>query len=127
MIFLECSQVIFINQIVVEKFGGLSGLRDGGLLDSAIANPKNLYLYNPSCGIFNLAASYCISIIKNHAFLDGNKRTAFTSMDVFLSLNNVVLNFPEVETVDKMVEIATNNLHIKELALWLQSLTYLPK
>lgn len=124
MIFLEVEQVIFINKIVVERFGGLNGIRDKGLLESAITNPQNLYFYN-NADIFNLASSYAVSIIKNHPFLDGNKRTGFASMNAFLELNDTIINFPEDEAVEMMVKIAIGEVDSEGLALWLKGLSNL--
>lgn len=124
MIFLEAEQVIFINKIVVERFGGLNGIRDRGLLESATLNPQNLYFYN-NADILNLASSYAVSIIKNHPFLDGNKRTGFASMNAFLELNDTIIDFPEDETVDIMVKVATSEVDVEGLALWLRDLSNL--
>ncbi len=124
MIFLEAEQVIFINKIVVERFGGLNGIRDKGLLESAITNPQNLYFYN-NPDIVTLASSYAVSIIKNHPFLDGNKRTGFASMNAFLELNDTIINFPEDETVDTMLKVATSELDVEGLALWLKGFSNL--
>lgn len=122
MIFLEAEQVIFINNIVVERFGGLNGIRDKGLLESVITNTQNLYFYN-NADIFSLASSYAVSIIKNHPFLDGNKRTGFASMNAFLELNNELIHFPEDETVEMMVNVATSEVDVEGLALWLTHLS----
>jgi death on curing protein len=124
--FLEAEQVIFINQVVITRFGGLNGIRDKGLLESAIANPQNLYFYN-NADIFNIASSYAVSIIKNHPFLDGNKRTGFASMNAFLELNDTIINFPEDETVEMMIKVATSEVDVKSLALWLKDLSNLMK
>lgn len=86
MRFLESHEVIDINKCTTSTHGGLHGVRDKYLLESALANPQNLYYYQ-SPDIYTLAASCAISIIKNHPFLDGNKRTGFLAMDLFLSLN----------------------------------------
>ncbi len=105
-------------------FGGLNGIRDKGLLESATLNPQNLYFYN-NADILNLASSYAVSIIKNHPFLDGNKRTGFAVVNAFLELNDTIINFPEDETVEMMVKVATSELDVEGLALWLKGLSNL--
>lgn len=109
MVFLDFEQVILINKIVVEKWGGLYGIRDKNLIESAISNPQNLFFYQ-NADIYTIASSYAISIIKNHGFLDGNKRTGFACMNAFLELNDVVINFPEDEMVVMMVKVATSKI-----------------
>ncbi len=121
MIFLDFEQVVLINRIVIEKWGGLSGIRDKNLIESSIENPKNLFFYQ-NADVYKLASSYAISIIKNHGFLDGNKRTAFASMNAFLELNNIIINFPEDETVEMMVKIAMNEIELEKLGEWLKTL-----
>lgn len=121
MQFLEVEQIIKINKEVIHLSGGLHGLRDKNLLESAIMNPRNL-LYYKNSKLFELASSYAISIVKNHPFIDGNKRSGFGAMDLFLELNGTRLNFPIDETVEIFVKIAIGEIKIKELEEWLVSL-----
>lgn len=121
MFFLELEDVILINRIVVKQFGGLCKVRDFALLQSAILNPKNLLFYN-NADIYEIASSYAIFIIKNHAFLDGNKRTGFASMNAFLELNGLILNFNEEDAVEMMVKVATSKVDLKLLTAWLKNL-----
>ncbi len=71
--------------------GGSAGIRDQGLLESALDRPRNLAAYGDSPGIFDLAAAYCVGIVKNHPFIDGNKRTAFAAAYTFLAINGAQL------------------------------------
>ena len=121
MVFLDFEQVVLINKIVVEKWRGLLGIKDKNLIESAINNPKNLFFYQ-NADIYTLASSYAISIIKNHGFLDGNKRTGFACMNAFLELNDIFINFPEDKAVDMMVKIATNEVDLEGLSRWLKGL-----
>ncbi len=123
MIFLDFEQVILINKIVVENWGGLYGIRDKNLIESAINNPQNLFFYQ-NADVYTIASSYTISIIKNHGFLDGNKRTGFACMNAFLELNDIIINFPEDETVDMMVKVAKSDISIQELSNWLKNLSH---
>lgn len=121
MIFLELPEVILINKIVIQKWGGLEGVRDKALIESAILNPQNLFYYQRG-DIYTIASSYAVSIIKNHGFLDGNKRTGFACMNAFLELNDILIHFPEDETVDMMVKIATSDVSLQDLSEYLRKI-----
>lgn len=121
MIFLEYNQVVLINKIVVQRWGGLLGVRDKALIESAIQNPQNLFYYNKA-DIYTIASSYAVSIIKNHGFLDGNKRTGFACMNAFLELNDILIYFPEDETVDIMVKVATSEISVQDLSKYLRKI-----
>ncbi len=88
--------VLAVHKQLLARFGGLPGVRDDGLLDSALAKPPSLFTYsNPS--LFELAASYGYGIIQNHPFVDGNKRTGFLAAVIFLDLNGCRLIADEVD------------------------------
>jgi death-on-curing protein len=80
----------FHNQQIVEH-GGSPGLLNPGLLESSLASPLNIYNYEENPSVFDLAAAYGFSLVKNHSFFDGNKRVAFMSMFVFLKINGFLL------------------------------------
>ncbi len=80
---LDLHTVLFIHVSAIQQAGGSQGVRDAGLLESALARPKSLHTYGES-DFFQLAASYAQSIARNHPFVDGNKRTAFESASIFL-------------------------------------------
>lgn len=122
MRFLNAEEIIAINKKTINDHGGLYGLRDRNLLESAIANPQNLFHYKNS-NIYELASSYAISIIKNHPFVDGNKRTGFGAMDIFLRLNGIKLNFIVDETIEIFVKIAVDEIMIEELSEWLSKVS----
>ncbi|MEH1852771.1 MAG: type II toxin-antitoxin system death-on-curing family toxin [Nostoc sp.] len=91
--FLTISQVLDIHQRQIQRFGGTAGVRDEGLLDSALAQPQATFggeLLHPT--IHEQAAAYLYHLAMNHPFLDGNKRTAFAVMLTFLNLNGYTLN-----------------------------------
>ncbi|MEZ0326366.1 MAG: type II toxin-antitoxin system death-on-curing family toxin [Fimbriimonas sp.] len=91
----------------LEQHGGGTGVRDHGLLDSALNRPINLYAYKePS--IPELGAYYCLGIVKNHPFVDGNKRTGFMAMYVFLGLNGYSFEAEEVDVVTRVRRIAAS-------------------
>jgi len=107
----------FLHSQVMTEFGGPDGVRDAGLLASALARPRNLATYGaPS--LAELAASLGFGLARNHPFIDGNKRTALASIDVFLRLNGHRLTAGEAETVVIFLELAAGELTEHELAAW---------
>ncbi len=103
------------------EHGGLAGLRDPSLLLSALARPQHLAAYgNPD--LADLAASYAVGIARNHAFLDGNKRTALiVAAGVFLPMNGYQLAAGDAETVTVMLSVADGSMPEQELAAWLRA------
>lgn len=111
--------VVSIHSKTVHENGGLHGIRDKGLLQSALARPQQQFNYSKS-SIFELAAAYAFAIAKNHPFMDGNKRTAIISAGVFLRLNGFSLEVEEVELVEKAVSLAAGNSSEKDFSVWLE-------
>lgn len=110
--------VRFLHSQVIADFGGLDGVRDPGLLNSALTRPKNLFAYgDPS--LAELAASLGHGLASDHPFVDGNKRTALAAVDVFLRLNGFHLLAEEAEAVVVFIDLAAGNLAEGELALWI--------
>lgn len=121
IVFLKINDVIAINKRAVEEFGGMLGIRDFGLLESALTNPQNLYFYK-NANLYEVAASYACAIIQNHAFLDGNKRTGFACMFIFLMQNDIKIKCEIDDTVAMMVKIATKEKSFEEVVEWLRGL-----
>ena len=109
-----------IHDEAIYEFGGLAGIRDDGLLESALDRPRNLLAYEPGSSIFELAASQCFGIAKNHPFNDGNKRTALLSTRAFLYLNSKVLEPAQQDEVATMLAVADGSLDEQQLAAWLR-------
>ena len=106
---------------MIAEHGGRPGIRDVGLLSSALARPRNQRAYETSSTPFDLAAGYGVAIVKNHPFIDGNKRLALMVMYVFLEINGYRLDAPEVEAVDVMLRLAANEMEEKGLSEWLKA------
>lgn len=100
--------------------GGADGLRDAGLLDSALQKAKQRYHYEKP-DMFDLASAYATGIIKNHAFVDGNKRTAFYAAYVFLGLNGYELTADEDETTAIVLALAASEVSEQEFSAWLKA------
>jgi death-on-curing protein len=100
--------------------GGLPGLRDEDLLESALARPRQRFAYDATTDLAALAAAYGFGLARNHPYLDGNKRVAFVTMAVFLGLNGLVFTASEADVVTTMVALAAGMLDEEALADWLR-------
>jgi death on curing protein len=105
----------------IREHGGQPGIRDEGLLESALARPVNVWGYDEGVDLAALAAEYGYGLAKNHAFLDGNKRIAFVAANVFLLLNGFEIDASEPETVHIMLGVADGSLTRDEFAVWIRS------
>lgn len=101
-------------------YGGADGVRDEGLLESALARPENLAAYGEP-EIFDLAAAYAFGIVRNHPFVDGNKRTAFLTAALFLELNGHSLAATEPEATATMLAFAAGEVSEEDFARWLRA------
>lgn len=105
---------------LIAEHGGRPGIRDPGLLSSALARPRNRRLYGASRSLFDLAAAHGVAIAANHPFVDGNKRASLAVMYVFLEMNGHLLDAPETEAVDVMIRLAAGELDETGLSAWLK-------
>jgi death on curing protein len=105
----------------IREHGGQPGIRDEGLLESALARPVNVWGYDEGVDLAALAAEYGYGLAKNHAFLDGNKRIAFVAANVFLLLNGFEIDAEEPETVHIMLGVADGSLTRDGLVVWIRS------
>lgn len=110
--------VLAIQQMLLAEHGGLPGIRDQALLDSALARPRQRISYDKDVSIFDLAASYSFGLSKNHPFVDGNKRIALTIAAVFLELNGFSLDASEAEAIVIYEQLASGTLSEDSLATW---------
>jgi death-on-curing protein len=111
----ECSA---IHDLMLAQYGGLGGVRDESLLESALAKPQNRFAYE-NAAITDLAASYAAGIVHNHPFFDGNKRTGFMLGATLLELNGWQFTAPEIEVVEQTLGLAANAIDEKQYAIWL--------
>jgi death-on-curing protein len=103
----------------IAEHGGVDGLRDEGALDSALARPVNLNAYGET-DVFRLAAAYAFGIVRNHPFVDGNKRTAFLAAYVFLHVNGHEIVAGEVSAVTAVLALAAGEIGEEEFTKWLR-------
>ena len=112
--------VLTLHEQSLAEFGGAAGIRDEGLLDSALAKPENLFAYGKPT-IFDLAASYGFGLVKNHPFVDGNKRVGFIVAVVFLELNGHRFHSTEAEAAVRMLALAAGEMSEADFAAWLKA------
>lgn len=112
--------LLLLHEESLAEHGGASGIRDEGLLDSALNRPVNLALYEEP-DIASLAASYGIGLAKNHAFLDGNKRAAFLAVGLFLAVNGYRLHATQADATLTMLDVAAGQLPEADFAQWIRS------
>ncbi|NJL77900.1 MAG: type II toxin-antitoxin system death-on-curing family toxin [Richelia sp. RM2_1_2] len=118
-VWVEESVVIAIHRRQLAEHGGIDGIRDKGLLESALFRPKNKFNYdNPN--IFDLAAAYGYGIVKNHPFVDGNKRTSYVVMRTFLKLNGYDIQASEMEKYETWMYLASSQINEVQLADWIE-------
>jgi death-on-curing protein len=111
--------VLAFHDLLLAEHGGKPGIRDVGLLDSALSRPENLFGYGEP-GLFDLAASYAFRLVKNHPFIDGNKRMGFAVATLFLELNNLYFFAPEVEVVLNTLALAAGEMSEAAYAEWMK-------
>ncbi|MBI3128130.1 MAG: type II toxin-antitoxin system death-on-curing family toxin [Candidatus Tectomicrobia bacterium] len=107
-----------VHEAQLRLFGGSFGIRDAGLLESAVERPKHLFHYGENPSLFDLAATLCMGLVKNHPFVDGNKRAALLSARAFLYINGQVFEPEEVDEVRIMLAAAAGGADEALLARW---------
>ena len=112
-------EALHADQIL--EHGGSLGIRDEGLLESALARPQQKWHYEPDTDLATLAAAYAFGVAKNHPFIDGNKRAALVVAYTFLAINDFELEAPEPESVSVILGIADASLSEEDLASWIRS------
>lgn len=117
------SVVLVIPEAQLAEHGGIAGIRDEGLLSSGLARPLNLEAFGQKPDAASLAAAYAFGISRNHPFLDGNKRTAFVVMELFLNLNGWVLDAEDADCITVMESLAAGNLSEHAFTAWLRQHT----
>ena len=118
MHWLSKNVILAVHDEQIAENGGRAGIRDLGLLASAMGRPLHLYSYE-SPTIVELAAAYAVGIIRDHPFVDGNKRTGFLAAYIFLAMHGLKLSAPETEVVRVVLDLAQGNMDEKEFCIWL--------
>ncbi len=119
VVWIEKQALLLLHNISLAEHGGSPGLRDEGLLDSALARPQNLAVYGEP-DLAALAAAYGFRLAKNHPFIDGNKRAAFLGIGLCLDLNGMALDVDQPEAIATIFALAAGELSEDELAVWIR-------
>jgi death-on-curing protein len=119
-VWLDTADCLSSQNKLLAWFGGSAGVRDEGLLESALARPQQKYAYGTPT-TYELAAAYAYGIVKNHPFIDGNKRAGFIAAALFLEINGKVFAAPEEEVVIQTLALAASECSETEYAQWLET------
>jgi death-on-curing protein len=122
-VWLERTVVEAIHADLIREHGGSTGIRDGNLVDSALTRPRQKWHYDRDADFADLAAAYGYGLIKNHGFMDGNKRVGFMAIYVFLHLNKLELDADEAQAVDIIAGVADGSVSEEQLAAWIRERT----
>jgi death-on-curing protein len=116
---LTTAECLALHDMMLSQYGGIAGMRDENLLESALAKPRQLFTYGkPS--LADMAAAYAAGIVKNHPFLDGNKRTGFMLGAGFLELNGFAFQATEADAVLRTLALAAGKMTEAAYAAWLK-------
>ena len=118
-VWLRKDVVLAVQERLLAEYGGSAGVRDDALLESALGRPQNLFAYGKPT-LFDLAATYAHGIIKNHPFIDGNKRAGFMAAFLFLGRNGFDLVADEEDAYEQTLAVAEGTLDEKTYAKWLK-------
>lgn len=120
-VWLEREALLQLHQIGLKQFGGAPGVRDTGLLEAALMRARQVHAYEPEADIFALAAAYAGGFVRNHPFVDGNKRAGFAAALVFLAANGWDLEASSDEATAQVVGLAARDVTEEAFAGWLLS------
>ena len=118
-VWLDASILLAVHDEQLVEHGGISGVRDNGMFESALAKPQNLVAYGEP-DFAELAAAYGFGLARNHPFLDGNKRTAFVAVELFLRLNGYVLEAKDATCVLTILAVAAGEIDEQSFASWIR-------
>lgn len=119
-VWIDPAVVLAVHDEQLAEHGGQVGVRDHGVLESALARPRNQFAYGEQ-SVARLAASYAFGICRNHPFLDGNKRTSFVVVELFLALNGLDLEAGDAECVATFFALAAGDIGEEQLAEWISA------
>jgi death-on-curing protein len=118
---LSKAVILAIHDEQLAEHGGGEGVRDDGLLDAALARPRNRLAYDAAADLAALAAADAFGLARNHPFIDGNKRTAFVAVELFLDLNGMSLAASDADCVLTMLRLAAGEIEEDAFADWLRA------
>jgi death-on-curing protein len=113
--------LVLLHQESLAEHGGRAGILDEGLLESALARPRQLWSYEAKADLARLAASYAAGLVRNHPFVDGNKRAAFLAVALFLGLNGFQLVADQVDAARTVFALAAGEMDERDFAAWIRT------
>lgn len=116
---ITIDDALWIHAELIRAFGGSTGVRDAGLLESALARPRDVFAYAEKA-LPELAGAYAHALAKNHPFVDGNKRVAFVVARIFLGMNGIAFDPPEAEAVVMVEGLASGAVTQAQFASWIE-------
>jgi death-on-curing protein len=119
-VWIDRRALLYLHSASLAMFGGEAGVRDTGLLESALARPRNRFHYDEGADLAALAASYGFGLAKNHPFVDGNKRAAFHAIGLFLAIDKCEFRAGQVESIQNLMALASGELNEEELGAWIR-------
>jgi death-on-curing protein len=119
-LWLEKIAIIALHDRSLALHGGPPGIRDEGLLESALQRPQNRFFYEGETDVAVLAATYAVGVARNHPFVDGNKRAAYQAMILFLALNGQPLKPDRLDAINTMLGVAASEIDIDRLVAWIR-------
>ncbi len=120
-VWIDERDALTLHDRLLVLHGGASGIRDQGLLESALARPQQLYAYGESPDLIDMAAAYTAGIVRNHPFVDGNKRTGFVVGVLFLEMNGHVFTAGEEDATQAVLSLASGTMDESAFATWLRA------
>lgn len=120
-LWIEERDALALHDRLLALHGGAAGIREDALLKSALARPQQIYAYADSPDLIDLAAAYTVGIVRNHPFIDGNKRTGFVVGILFLELNGYRFSASEADAAQAVLELAANTLDEASYAAFLRA------
>lgn len=120
-IWIEKAAILALHDRSLALHGGPAGVRDEGLLESALERPKNRFFYDGEDDLAALAATYAVGVASNHPFVDGNKRAAYQSLILFLALNGRPLRADKLDAIKTMFGVAAGEIHLEALTQWVRA------
>lgn len=118
-VWLTVEDIQLLHDYVLVRTGGASGIRDMGLLESALERPRNRFHYEAVEDLSVLAATYAVGVANNHPFVDGNKRAGFLALGLFLEMNGRRLVASDDDATITMLGVAAGEVEIEALAVWI--------
>ena len=120
-VWLEKTALLLLQSVSIARFGGAEGVRGEGLVESALARPIDLLRYGEAYDLADLAATYAFGLVKNHAFVDGNKRAAFLACGIFLDINGKSLGAEFADAIAAVTALAGGTIGEHEFAAWIRA------